>query len=155
MILASAMLGAALAPGSWPAAAPPAPAITVSQAWVRATVAGQGTTGAYLRVESDQEVALVGASADVAAQVQMHEMRMDGSMMTMTQVQRLTVAPGHPLVFDEHGYHFMLEGLRRQVRAGERVELKLHFVDRAGVPQDVATSAIVRELSAHGSPAKP
>ncbi len=132
------------------AAATPAMAqIVVTNAWVRATVAGQDSTAAYLVINSDRDVALVGASSDVSGHAAIHEMRMHGNMMMMP-IERLAVPAGHAVTLDEHNYHIMLEKLSRQVKPGEKIVLARRFVDAKGVGQEVKVVATVRELTAHG-----
>lgn len=124
--------------------------VKVSNAWVRATVEGQSATGAYMTIESDRDLSLVGAGCDAAQRAEVHEMRMHGDMMMMMPVEKLAVGAGHPLVLDEKNYHLMLEGLKRAIRPGEKLAITLRFTDAKGAREDVPVQAIVRELSAHG-----
>jgi copper(I)-binding protein len=136
-------------------ALPALAAVDISGAWVRATVRGQVSSGAYLVIRSDRDVALVGVEADVAQHAAVHEMMMHDNMMMMTPVDRLVVPAGKPVVLDEHRYHVMLEDLTRQLKPGERVALRLHFVDGKSAKEEVKVSAVVRELSAGSMQADP
>ena len=122
--------------------------VSVRDAWVRATVQGQSSTGAYLVISSDREVTLNAASSGWADRCALHEMKMHGDMMMMMPIEKLPVTPGKALVLDEKNYHIMLEGLKRQVRAGDKVPLTLTFIDAKGARQQVAVAAVARELAA-------
>jgi copper(I)-binding protein len=123
--------------------------VLVSGAWVGATVEGQTSTGAYMVINSDHDVALIGAEAQIAGHAAIHEMRMHGNMMMMMPVERLAVPAGHAVDLDEHNYHVMLDDLKHQVKPGEMVTIRLKFIDAKGGHEDVLVSAVVRELTAH------
>ena len=48
-------------------------AVSVEDAWVRATVPGQSATGAFLRITSPVPAKLVGVSSAIAASTDLHE----------------------------------------------------------------------------------
>src|SRR4029079_12856345 len=51
--------------------------VTVEDAWVRATVPGQKTSGAFMQLTSTTDVTLVGARSPAAGVVEIHEMALD------------------------------------------------------------------------------
>jgi len=55
--------------------------ISVTDAWVRATMPGQPVGGAYMQIQSDADARLVGVSSSVVPRVEVHEMKMDGDVM--------------------------------------------------------------------------
>lgn len=126
--------------------------VVVTAAWVRGTVEGQISTGAYMTLSSAHDVTLIGASSDVAGHTSIHEMSMNGNMMMMLLVERLPIRAGQPFALEEGHYHLMLEGLKRRLNAGDNVGLDLQFLDAGGAKQVVHVVAPVRELSAHDSP---
>jgi len=128
-------------------------AASVSNAWVRATVQGQTATGAYMVINSDQDLTLVGADLDIAGRASLHEMSMHGDMMMMMPIESLAIPAGHPVALDEHNYHIMLEDLRQQIKPGEKIGLTLKFIDAKGVAQTVKVAATVRELASQAAPA--
>jgi copper(I)-binding protein len=133
-------------------AAPAIAVVSVTGAWVRGTVEGQETSGAYMVINSDRDVTLVGVQSDVATDAMLHEMKMHDNMMMMMPVERLPVAAGRALILDEHNYHIMLEGLKHQIKPGQNVSLRLKFVDAKGAIEEVQVTAVARELSAHEDP---
>ena len=67
-------------------------AVTVKDAWVRGTVPGQSTTGAFATLESSEDAALVGIESPAAKQAQIHASDMKDGIMHMPTGQG-----GHPL----------------------------------------------------------
>lgn len=59
---------------------------TVSEAWVRGTVAQQSATGAFMQLRSAKGGKLVGVSSPVADIAELHTMSMEGSTMRMRPV---------------------------------------------------------------------
>jgi copper(I)-binding protein len=125
--------------------------VVVTDAWVRGTVEGQASTGAYMTLSTRQDVTLIGASSDVAGHASIHEMKMHGDMMMMRPVERLAIPAGQPFALDEGHYHVMLDGLKRRLSVGDSVRLDLQFLDAKGGRQVVHVVARVRDLAAHDS----
>jgi len=126
--------------------------VVVTEPWVRGTVEGQASTGAYMTLKSAHDVTLVGASSDVAGHTSIHQMQMHGDMMMMRPVERVQIHAGHAFVLEEGHYHLMLDDLKRRLNVGDQVGLDLQFLDADGTKQVVHVVARVRELAAHDSP---
>jgi hypothetical protein len=75
--------------------------------------------------------AVVGATSDAAEKVELHETRNEGGVMKMHPMARVEIAPGGQLEMKPGGYHIMLLGLKRDLKAGERVTVTLTF-EKAG-----------------------
>lgn len=77
---------------------------------------------------------LLSASTPVAAQVDIHRMRMQGDVMQMRALPALDI-PGHTTVPMRHntpdGYHLMLFDLKAPLKDGNRLPVTLRF-ERAG-----------------------
>lgn len=99
--------------------------VQVDDPWVRATVAPQKATGAFMQLTSAKPVRVVAASSPVAAVVEIHEMKMDGGVMKMRAVDALPLPAGQAVALAPGGYHVMLMGLKRPIKAGEAVPLTL------------------------------
>jgi copper(I)-binding protein len=126
--------------------------VVVTEAWVRGTVEGQTSTGAYMTLTSAHDVTLIGASSDVAGRTSIHEMSMQDQMMMMRPVKDLPIRAGQPFALDGGHYHVMLEDLKRRLNVGDSVGLDLQFLDANGAKRVVPVVAPVRELAAHNSP---
>jgi hypothetical protein len=131
--------------------------VTVTDPWVRGTVTGQKATGAFMQLKSPADTTLVAAASPVAKIVEIHEMKMEGSMMRMNAVDRLALPAGKAVDLKPGGYHVMLMDLVKPLKDGEIVPMQLTFEDKSGKRQTVEVKAAVRPLAASGAPpaAKP
>lgn len=125
--------------------------VTVKEPWVRATVASQKATGAFMQITSTEPLRLVAVQSPAAKIVEVHEMRMEGDRMMMQAVEGLDVVPGRVLDLKPGGYHIMLIDVVRPVNAGERVPLTLELEGKDRKRTQVQVSAEVRALN--GKPA--
>jgi copper(I)-binding protein len=145
--------GAALpAPGSAPTreATPGAGPASIEAPWVRATVAKQRSTGAFLRLTARERVKLVGVESPVADIVELHEMALVDNVMRMRAVDSIPLEPGQSLELRPGGYHVMLIDLRQQVKVGDPVPLTLVFEDDKGRRITQAVTAAARSLTDTG-----
>jgi len=100
-------------------------ALTIADAWGREPGAGRLITAAYAVVGNPgaAEIQIVGASADAAGSVEMHEMIRSGDMMKMAPVQSVTVPARGTMAFKPGGTHLMLFELKRDLKDGDTVAL--------------------------------
>lgn len=101
--------------------------VAVKDAWVRATVPQQKSTGAFMQISSAKPVRLVGVSSPVAGIAEVHEMKMDGGVMKMRAVEALDLAAGQALELRPGSYHVMLMELKSPIKDGDSVPLSLVF----------------------------
>lgn len=109
--------------------------VTVKDAWVRATVAQQKATGAFMQLQSAQDAKLISAQSPVAGVVEVHEMRMDGGVMKMRAVPSLALPAGKAVELKPGGYHVMLMDLKSQVKDGDIVPVTLVVEGKDGKRQ--------------------
>lgn len=97
----------------------------------------------YMTLRNDDTEAdrLVGASSDIAGEVQLHTSEMKDNVMSMRQVEAIDVPPSGTVALEPGGFHLMLLDIKRELKAGETVKLTLQF-ERAGT---VEIDATVRE----------
>jgi len=136
-------------------ALPAAAQVTVTDPWVRGTVDGQRSTGAFMKVAATAETALVAASSPVARIVEIHEMKIEGGVMQMRAVDKLALPPGKPVELKPGGYHVMLMGLTQPIHAGDTVPITLTFEDKAGKRTSIDVKATVRPLTGGDATGKP
>ncbi|MDO7911395.1 copper chaperone PCu(A)C [Pseudomonas sp. 22-AL-CL-001] len=120
---------------------------TVSDAWVRATVPHQPSTGAFMTLTASTDSTLVSVASPVAKNVQVHEMTMKGDIMGMRKVDALPLPAGKAVSLDPNGYHVMLMGLNTQVKEGTDVPLTLTVENDKGERQVIEVKAPVRALT--------
>ncbi|MDF9619206.1 copper chaperone PCu(A)C [Pseudomonas entomophila] len=121
---------------------------TVSDAWVRASVPHQQSTGAFMILTASSDSKLISVASPVAKTVQVHEMTMNGDVMGMREVKAVELPAGKAVKLDPNGLHVMLMGLNQQVKEGEQVPLTLTIEDAKGVKETVQVQAPVRALTA-------
>jgi len=99
---------------------------TVTDPWVRGTVAQQKATGLFAKITSAQGARLVSASTAVAGLVEIHEMSMAGDVMKMRALpDGLALPAGKAVELKPGGYHVMLMDLKQQLKVGDTVVLTL------------------------------
>src|SRR6201988_971694 len=121
--------------------------LVISQAWARATPGGAKIGGGYLTIENKGSAPdkLVGASADVAGKIEVHEMTMNGGVMKMRPLEGgLTIDPGKTVKLAPGGYHLMMMDLKTPLKQGDKVPMTLQF-EKAG---KVAVSLDVQGVGA-------
>jgi copper(I)-binding protein len=130
------------------AALPALAQVTVGEPWVRATVAQQKATGAFMTLTSTQGVSLVGASSPAAGVVEVHEMKMVDDFMRMRQIAVLELPAGKPVALSPGGYHLMLLELKQPLKDGDKVPLTLEIEDAQKVRSKIVVEAPVKPLNA-------
>jgi copper(I)-binding protein len=116
--------------------------VTVSEAWVRGTVAAQMATGAFMKITAGAPAKLVGASSPVAGVVEIHEMAMVDNVMRMRAIDALELPAGRTVELKPGGYHVMLMDLQRGLKEGESVPVTL-TIEQGGKRQAIEVKAIV------------
>lgn len=135
------------------AAAPAWSQVTVDQPWVRATVAAQKVTGAFMTLTAAKDSRLVGVSTPAAGVVEVHEMKMVDDLMRMRQVTALDLPAGKPVALVPGGYHLMLFQLKQPLKDGDKVPLTLEIEDASKVRSTIKVEAVVKPLNAAAAPA--
>lgn len=126
--------------------------VQVQGAWVRATVAGQKSTGAFMRITARSATRLVGVSSPVAGVAEVHEMKMNGDVMTMREVPSIDLPAGKAVEFKSGGYHIMLMDLKQPLPPGSTVPLTLRFRDAGGVDSRVVLTVPVAKVAPVAAP---
>ncbi len=116
--------------------APAAEGVEVRDAWTRP--AAQGGNGAvYFVIHSAAAEELIRVSSDVAEAVEMHESTTNGDVMEMRQLQSVTLRAGKEVLFEPGGPHIMLVNLEQDLKAGDEIEVTLHFKNYQDLPLHV------------------
>lgn len=121
--------------------------VSVSDPWVRATVAQQKATGAFMRITSPADARLVSASSPVAGVVEIHEMVMDGEIMKMRAIPGLALPAGQAVELKPGGYHVMLIDLKQQVKVGDVVPVSIVVEGADGKRETLELNADARPLN--------
>jgi copper(I)-binding protein len=129
--------------------------LVVSDVWSRPATGTAVVYGTFRNRASEPD-RLVGASSPLASRVELHEsaetkmpatttsmgnLPMNDSMMSMKSLSSIPIPAHGTTSLSPGGYHLMLD-LRRDIKVGDIIPLRLHFA-RAGW---IATSAQVRPI---------
>ncbi len=120
--------------------------VQVSDPWVRASVAGQPSSGAFMTLTADSDSTLLSVASPVAKDVQIHEMSMQDDVMRMGPVDAVALPAGKAVKLDPNGYHVMLMGLTAQIKEGDEVPLTLTVQNAQGEKHSVQVKAVARGL---------
>ena len=103
--------------------------ISVDDPYVREVPPGQMTSASFLILKNtnDKETALIKATSDVAKNVELHEHVHDNGMMKMRQVAKIVIPANGETILKPGGYHIMLIGLTRKIKAGDIIDINLEF----------------------------
>lgn len=118
-------------------------AITVGHPYARATAAGQPTGGGFMKlINGGGNDKLLSVSADVSKAVELHEMKMEGDVMKMRQVDGIELQAGKTVELKPGSYHVMFIGLKAPLKAGDSFPVKLKFEKAGEVTVDVKVEAL-------------
>lgn len=120
-----------------------ADAISIQNAWVRATVPGQMATGAFMRITAVDNAKLLGVNTPLAL-ASVHQMSMSQGVMKMSQVQGgLDLPAGKTVELKPGSYHVMLMDLKNPLNAGASVPMTLLYRDAQGKERVLAITVPV------------
>ena len=118
-------------------------AITVGHPYARATAAGQPTGGGFMKlINGGGNDKLLSVSADVSKAVELHEMKMEGDVTKMRQVDGIELQAGKTVELKPGSYHVMFIGLKAPLKAGDSFPVKLKFEKAGEVTVDVKVEAL-------------
>ena len=127
--------------------------IAISGAFTRATLPNAPVGGGFLTLVNSggQDDVLISASADFAAEVQLHEMAMDGDVMKMRQLTGgIAVPAGETVTLAPGGLHIMFMGLKAPLVEGESVAVTLTFETAGTVTVDLPVLGTAADEAAGG-----
>ncbi len=125
--------------------------VSIEDHWGRPGFEGDNAA-AYMEIrnDGDDDVALIGASSDIAETIEIHQTRMESpedqnghddeaddsehgqdshghGMMIMEEVQSIVAPAGSSVLLEPGGYHVMFMGLTRDLEPGDTFSLTLQF----------------------------
>lgn len=106
--------------------------LTVSKAWVRPAVSGQQVSGAYMDLMAKRPAKLVKIESPVADAVEIHRMAMNDGVMEMRELETIDLPANQIVRLHPGDYHLMLIDLKKPLKPGERVPLKLTLLNANG-----------------------
>jgi copper(I)-binding protein len=132
------------------AAAPAGPVVTVgdleiSGAFSRATLPNAPVGAGYLTITNTggADDTLVSATSPVAGMTQIHQMKMEGDVMKMSEMgDGLVIPAGQSVVLAPGGLHIMFMDLNAPLVEGSKVALTLAFATAGTVEVELAVGPI-------------
>lgn len=101
--------------------------VSIENAWVRPTNAGQDVGAAYMTFISKQDASLVHVESDITKSIEIHSMSMQDGVMKMRMMETLPLSTGKPYKLEPGGFHLMLFDLKKPLTEGEQVNFELTF----------------------------
>ena len=120
--------------------------------WARATPPSAKAGGGYVTVINKGTAAdrLVGARSAAADKVEIHEMRMEGTIMRMRELDKGVELPaGATVTLMPGGYHIMFMGLKAPFQKDVRVPVTLVFEKAGPIEVEFTVEAMGTTQPAH------
>lgn len=128
-------------------------AIEITQPWSRATPPTAPTAGGFLTITNKGATPdrLIAARTAAAGQAEIHQMKMEGDVMRMREVEKgLDIPAGATVTLAPGGYHLMMIGLKAPLKAGTRVPVTLVFEKAGSIDVELDVQAMGSTAPAHG-----
>ena len=125
-------------------------ALDVRDAWVRAAVAGQSGTGAFMALQAPQGAKLVAVRSAAAGVVEIHEMKLENDVMKMRAIPSLDLPAGEQIKLAPGGLHLMMMDLKQPITAGQTLGFTLTLEDANGKRRERQIEAQVRSGAGAG-----
>jgi copper(I)-binding protein len=128
-------------------------ALEIGQPWSRATPPTAPTGGGFLTITNKGAMPdrLIAARSPAAEQAQVHQMKMEGDVMRMRELDRgLEIPAGSTVTLAPGGYHLMLVGLKAPLKPGMHVPVTLVFEKAGSIDVELDVQAMGSSAPAHG-----
>ena len=126
--------------------------LEIEHPWTRATPGGAQAGGGYMKLVNTAGTPdrLVTARSPAADKVEIHEMKMEGSIMRMRELEKGLELPARGTVeLKPGGYHLMFMGLKAPFTAKSRVPVTLVFEKAGSIDVELDVEAMGTSPPAH------
>ena len=105
--------------------------VEIDGAYARASIPNVPNSAAFFVIKnnSDKDIAITSANSDIAEKNELHTHIKENKMMKMMKIEKLVVPAKSSLELKSGGDHVMLMGLKKELKAGDEISLKLSFSD--------------------------
>jgi copper(I)-binding protein len=127
-------------------------AIEIGQPWTRATPPTAESGGGYLVLKNTGTTPdrLIAVKSPAADRVEIHEMKMDGNIMRMREVEKgIEIPPGATVELKPGGFNVMFMGLKAPFAKEAKVPLTLVFEKAGSIDVDLMVQAMGAQAPMH------
>ena len=112
--------------------------------------AGKYMTGSFMTIKNSggADVTLVGGSSESAERIEIHEV-VNGTMQPLSD--GLVIKAGKSVMLRMGGYHVMLLGLNKEIKAGDEVTVTLEFSDGQSIEYTAPVKDIAMDDEKYGA----
>ena len=105
--------------------------VEIEGAYARASIPNVPNSAAFFVIKnnSDKDIAITSANSDIAEKNELHTHIKENKMMKMMKIEKLVVPAKSSLELKSGGDHVMLMGLKKELKVGDEISLKLSFSD--------------------------
>ena len=109
--------------------------ITVTQGYIKASIPGSNITAAYMTINNagNKAITLQKISSTISAQIEIHQHSMINGMMSMRQVDDITIDANSHVVLQPSGLHLMIFALKDTVTEKDVIPLTLYFTNNTAI----------------------
>jgi copper(I)-binding protein len=121
--------------------------ISVEHAYMRSSIPGTTISSGYMIIEnkSQKTVTLLGASSKISPRIEIHQHIMLDGMMRMRQLDSIDIKAKQRVIFQPSGLHFMIFDVTQPLKALQKIEFTLNFLNRASVTIQVPVYSPLQE----------
>ena len=126
--------------------------LEIATPWTRATPATAKSGGGFMTITNKGTTAdrLIAARSPASMKVEIHEMKMDGSIMRMREVEGgLEIPAGATVTLKPGGFHIMFMELAAPLAKGGKVPVTLVFEKAGSIDVDFKIEAAGAAASHH------
>ena len=120
-------------------------ALQIDHPWTRATAATAKTGGGFLTIvnKGNTPDRLIAARSPASMKVEIHEMKMDGQVMRMRELEKgLEIPAGATVTLKPGGYHIMFMELKAPLAKDTKVPVTLVFEKAGSIDVDLKVEAM-------------
>ena len=105
--------------------------VEIDEAYARASIPNVPNSAAFFVIKnnSDKDIAITSANSDIAEKNELHTHIKENQMLKMMKIEKLVVPAKSSLELKSGGDHVMLMGLKKELKAGDEINLELSFSD--------------------------
>ena len=105
--------------------------VEIEGAYARASIPNVPNSAAFFVIKnnSDKDIAITSANSDIAEKNELHTHIKENQMLKMMKIEKLVVPAKSSLELKSGGDHIMLMGLKKELKAGDEINLELSFSD--------------------------